>query len=191
LERFQQIEEIFHQALQQEPAQREAYVRQACRGDSDLRREVVSMLATHDEGAGCESWAAQAAVHLIDAAASLSPGQFLGPYRIESFLAAGGMGEVYRATDTRLNREVAIKISAARFSDRFEREARAIASLNRPHICQVHDVGPNYLVMEFVDGAPLRGPLPAGKAIEYARQISGCARGCPSQGNHSPGPEAR
>ena len=81
------------------------------------------------------------------------------------------MGEVYRATDTRLQRDVAIKVSAARFSERFEREARVIASLNHPHICHLYDVGPNYLVMEFVDGAPLKGPLPVGKAIEYARQI--------------------
>jgi Tol biopolymer transport system component/predicted Ser/Thr protein kinase len=171
VERFQQVEEIFHQALQKEPAEREAYLQQACCGDSDLRREVVSLLATHDEGDADGPWAAKAAVHLIEASASLKPGQLLGPYRIESFLAAGGMGEVYRAIDTRLQRAVAIKVSAARFSERFEREARLIASLNHPHICQLHDVGPNYLVMELVDGAPLNGPLPAGKAIEYAGQI--------------------
>jgi len=102
---------------------------------------------------------------------SLHPGQSLGPYRIESLLAAGGIGEVYRAIDTRLQREVAIKVSAARFSERFEREARVIASLNHPHICHLHDVGPNYLVMEFVDGVTLKGPLSVGKAIEYAGQI--------------------
>ena len=71
------------------------------------------------------------------------------------------MGEVYRARDTRLNRDVAIKISAAQFSERFEREAQAIAALNHPNICQIYDVGPNYLVMEFIEGAPLHGPLPA------------------------------
>src|SRR5579864_5854259 len=168
---WQQVEEIFQEALQRDPAQRDAYLRQACHGDAELHREVSSLLAHHDEGADPEPWAAQAAVQLIDAPASLQPSQSLGPYRIDSFLAAGGMGEVYRATDTRLHRDVAIKVSAARFSERFEREARVIASLNHPHICQLYDVGPNYLVMEFVEGTPLRGPLPLKKAAEYAGQI--------------------
>jgi predicted Ser/Thr protein kinase len=81
------------------------------------------------------------------------------------------MGEVYRARDTRLNRIVAIKISKEHFSERFGNEARAVAALNHPHICQLYDVGPNYLVMEFIDGAPLKGPLPIGQAVEYAGQI--------------------
>ncbi len=81
------------------------------------------------------------------------------------------MGEVYKARDTRLDRTVAIKVSQERFSDRFEREARAVAALNHPHICTLHDVGPNYLVMEYVEGAPLKGPLPLDKAVEYAGQI--------------------
>ncbi len=82
------------------------------------------------------------------------------------------MGEVYRARDTRLNREVAIKVSAERFSDRFELEARAIAQLNHPHICQLYDVGPNYLVMEYVEGKPLAGPLPLEEALRLASQIA-------------------
>ena len=102
---------------------------------------------------------------------ALTPGSRLGPYEIVSALGAGGMGEVYRARDTRLDRIVAIKVSKEQFSERFEREARAIAQLNHPHICQLYDVGPNYLVMELVEGAPLKGPLPLDKAIEYARQI--------------------
>jgi Tol biopolymer transport system component/predicted Ser/Thr protein kinase len=171
VERLQQIEEIFHQALQREPAQREAFVCQACRDDSDMRRQVVSLLANHEGSAVSGQWAAQAAAQLIESPASLQPGQSLGPYRIESFLAAGGMGEVYRATDTRLNRRVAIKVSAARFSERFEREARVIASLNHPHICHLYDVGPNYLVMEFVEGAPLHGPFSLKATVEYAGQI--------------------
>jgi Tol biopolymer transport system component/predicted Ser/Thr protein kinase len=168
---WQRVEEIYHRALEQDPMQREAFVRQACQGDSNLRQEVVSLLENHERGSSGESWAAQAAAQLIGTSASLQPGQSLGPYRIDSFLAAGGMGEVYRATDTRLHRDVAIKISAARFTERFEREAQAIASLNHPHICQLYDVGPNYLVMEFVDGTPLRGPFPVAKSIEYAQQI--------------------
>src|SRR5215472_9618931 len=85
----------------------------------------------------------------------LNAGEKLGPYEILERIGAGGMGEVYRARDTRLNRDVAIKVSAERFSERFEREARAVAALNHPNICTLHDVGPNYLVMEFVDGTPI------------------------------------
>src|SRR5215470_18100153 len=83
-------------------------------------------------------------------------GSKLGPYEILARLGAGGMGEVYKARDTRLGRVVAIKLSKEQFTDRFEREARAIAALNHPCISQLYDVGPNYLVMEFVEGAPIR-----------------------------------
>src|SRR5438445_10822002 len=102
---------------------------------------------------------------------SLSAGTRLGPHEILSLIGAGGMGEVYKARDTRLDRIVAIKVAREQFSERFEREARAVAALNHPHICQLYDVGPNYLVMEFVEGAPLQGPLPPEKAVEYAGQI--------------------
>ena len=101
----------------------------------------------------------------------LSAGDKLGPYEILSPIGAGGMGEVWKARDTRLDRTVAIKVAKADFTDRFEREARAVAALNHPNICTLHDVGPNYLVMELVDGAPLKGPLQVAKAIEYAGQI--------------------
>jgi eukaryotic-like serine/threonine-protein kinase len=101
----------------------------------------------------------------------LDRGAKLGPYEILEPLGAGGMGEVYRARDTRLDRDVAIKVSAERFSERFEREARVIASLNHPNICQIYDVGPDFLVMELVEGSPLKGPLPIKDAAEYAGQI--------------------
>jgi serine/threonine-protein kinase len=101
-----------------------------------------------------------------------SVGDRLGPYEILALIGKGGMGEVYRARDPRLNRDVAVKVSASQFSERFEREAKAIAALNHSHICQVYDVGPNYLVMEFIEGDPLKGPLPLEKALEYARQIA-------------------
>src|SRR6185369_14157742 len=90
----------------------------------------------------------------------LPPGHRLGHYEILALIGAGGMGEVYRARDPRLGREVAVKVSAERFSERFEREARVIASLNHPNICTLHDVGPNYLVMELVEGESPQGPLP-------------------------------
>jgi eukaryotic-like serine/threonine-protein kinase len=102
---------------------------------------------------------------------ALSAATHLGPYEILALAGVGGMGEVYKARDTRLDRTVAIKVSQEQFSDRFEREARAVAALNHPHICQLYDVGPNYLVMEFVEGAALEGPLSLDKAIEYAGQI--------------------
>src|ERR1041384_5966785 len=88
----------------------------------------------------------------------------LGPYEILTLVGAGGMGEVYKARDTRLDRTVAVKVSQEQFSDRFEREARAVAALNHPHICQLYDVGPDYLVLEFIEGSPLKGPLPTEQA---------------------------
>jgi serine/threonine protein kinase len=91
---------------------------------------------------------------------------------ILSPLGSGGMGEVYKARDTRLDRIVAIKTSHAKFSECFEREARAVAALNHPHICQLYDVGPNYLVMEFIDGPPLKGPLALEEALRLAMQIA-------------------
>ncbi|HYL36061.1 MAG TPA: protein kinase [Bryobacteraceae bacterium] len=102
----------------------------------------------------------------------ISAGTKLGPYEILTSIGAGGMGEVYRAHDPRLGRDVAVKVSALQFTDRFEREARAIAALNHPNICQVYDIGPNYLVMEFIEGAPLAGPLPLDVALRHAVQIA-------------------
>src|SRR5882672_11227306 len=102
----------------------------------------------------------------------MTAGDRLGPYEILSLIGAGGMGEVYRARDTRLDRVVAIKISREKFSERFEREARAVAALNHPNICHLYDVGPDYLVMEYIDGASLRGPVAADKAVPIALQIA-------------------
>jgi len=100
------------------------------------------------------------------------PGDTLGPYEITEQLGAGGMGEVWKARDTRLHRIVAIKTSNEQFTERFEHEARAVAALNHPHICTLHDVGPNYLVMEYVEGAPLKGPLPLDETLRVAKQIA-------------------
>src|SRR5437667_12737733 len=107
----------------------------------------------------------------------LSVGTRLGPYEILAPLGAGGMGEVYCARDPRMGRDVAVKISTERFSDRFEREVRAVAALNHPNICQVYDVGPNYLVLELVEGPTLadrmrEGALPLEEALAIARQIA-------------------
>jgi Tol biopolymer transport system component/predicted Ser/Thr protein kinase len=101
----------------------------------------------------------------------LSSGDRLGPYEILGPIGAGGMGQVWKARDPRLDRIVAVKVSHEKFSERFALEARSVAALNHPHICQLYDVGPDYLVMEFIEGAPLKGPLPLDKAVEYAGQI--------------------
>jgi len=101
----------------------------------------------------------------------LSVGDKLGPYEILALVGKGGMGEVYRAHDTRLHRDVAIKVSDAQFSERFTREARAIAALNHTNICHLYDVGPNYLVMEFVEGPDLRGPLDFDDALPIIQQL--------------------
>src|SRR5580693_9256449 len=101
----------------------------------------------------------------------ISSGTRVGPYEIVSPLGAGGMGEVYKARDQRLHRLVALKVSKAEFNERFSREARTVAQLNHPNICTLHDVGPNYLVMEFVEGTALEGPMPVERALEYAGQI--------------------
>jgi serine/threonine protein kinase len=102
---------------------------------------------------------------------SIAVGDTLGPYKISARLGGGGMGEIWKARDTRLGRDVAIKTSQQRFSERFEREAEALSKLNHPHICQIYDVGPDYIVMELIDGKPLRGPLPIDTALDYASQI--------------------
>src|SRR5689334_10105996 len=103
---------------------------------------------------------------------SLTAGARLGPYEIVGLVGAGGMGEVYKAVDTRLDRTVAIKVSTERLPERFEREARAIAALNHPNICQIYDVGPDYLVMEFIDGVPIRPVDRVSTLMELALQIT-------------------
>ena len=107
---------------------------------------------------------------------SLPAGTRLGPYEILAPIGAGGMGAVYRAHDPRMGRDVAVKVSAERFSDRFSREVHAVAALNHPNICHVYDVGPDYLVMELVEGRTLaerikQGALPLDEALKISRQI--------------------
>ena len=117
----------------------------------------------------------------------LAPSTRLGPYEIVAMIGAGGMGEVYRARDPRMGREVAIKVSAERFSDRFEREVHAVAALNHPNICQVYDVGPNYLVMELVEGPTLAdriasGAIPLEESLRIGHQIAGALEAAHEKG---------
>ena len=174
-ERFRQIEELYHAARGGNAEERAALLAQT---DPELRREIESLLAHHTGGELLDQPAMQIAPQLLDnsTVSILTPGVYLGPYRIESKLGEGGMGEVFRAVDTRLGRAVAIKTTREQFNERFEREARAISSLNHPNVCTLYDVGPNYLVMELVEGETIAallktGPLDMKTAILYASQI--------------------
>jgi eukaryotic-like serine/threonine-protein kinase len=102
----------------------------------------------------------------------LFPGDSLGPYEILAPIGAGGMGEVWKALDTRLNRLVALKMLKAEYAGRFKSEARAVAALNHPHVCQLYDIGPDYLVLEYVEGKLLKGPLAIEEAVRLAIQIA-------------------
>ena len=169
-ERLRQIEELYHSA-------REEGLGVLAGVDPELRREVEKLLAQDSESGG--KLLDQRAADLIggESGPELAAGSRLGPYRIEAPLGKGGMGVVFRATDTRLGRTVAIKVSDESFSGRFEQESRAIAALNHPHICTLHDVGPNYLVMELIEGETLaarlkRGRLSLAEAVRFGSQIA-------------------
>jgi tetratricopeptide (TPR) repeat protein/TolB-like protein len=187
-DRWQRIEEIYHSAREREGSQRAAFLKEACAGDDALRREVESLLAEEKGAEFLEAPALEAAAKLLVKDRGQSwVGRQLGSYQVISFLDAGGMGEVYRGRDTRLDRPVAIKILPAHLAERpelrerFEREARAIASLNHPHICVLHDIGHqdgiDYLVMEYLEGETLarrlfKGPLTLEQVFQYAIEIA-------------------
>ena len=165
-ERWRQIEEIYQSAAERTPEERDAFLAVACGGDEELRREVESLLAQQSQDTPLDrpAW-------------ELAAGASLGPYELLEPIGQGGMGTVFKARDTRLNRSVAIKVSAAQFSGRFANEARAVAALNHPHVCTLHDVGPNYLVMEFVEGENLaqrleKGALPLDQTLRYGVEIA-------------------
>ena len=177
-ERWHQIERLFSE-IEERPADRAALLATA---DPAVREQVEKMMAASHGPSLLDD-----PVSLIDADDSGPPPSLLGPYRIEAPLGHGGMGRVFRATDTRLHRSVAVQIPAEQFSERFEREARAIARLNHPHICTLHDVGPDYLVMELVEGQTLaarllRGPLPFEQTLEYGAQIASALAAAHAQG---------
>ena len=154
-ERFRQIEDLYHAVDRGTAEERAALL---ARADPELRREVESLLEQRSGVEFLEHGAAEGISQLPDhsTGGSLAPGTYLGPYCIQSKIGEGGMGEVFRALDTRLGRPVAVKITHDQFSSRFEREARAISALNHPNICTLYDIGPNYMVMELVEGKTLR-----------------------------------
>jgi serine/threonine protein kinase len=182
------MEELYHAALETSGEEREALL---ANSDPEVRRGVEALLAQGTSGERVldhPAWEQAGTSQLVTPAAQIAPGTQLGPYCIEARIGAGGMGEVYRARDTRLNRLVAIKVSAAQFTERFEREARAIAALNHPNICQIYDIGPNYIVMEFVDGCPIvsteheNRPMPPPRAIALALQIAAALEAAHAKG---------
>ena len=174
-EHFRQIEELYHAARVKPGPERAALLAVI---DPELRRAVESLLEQPSGGEFLDRPAIENATDPEDLTGTvLTADARLGPYRIEGKLGEGGMGEVFRAVDTRLGRAVAIKTAHESFSARFEREARAISALNHPNICTLYDVGPNYLVMELVEGETLAARLkrarpPLKTALLYASQIA-------------------
>jgi len=184
-ERWAEVRQILDAALELSPEARAAYLATVCGNDSDLHREVESFIAAHDHAGN--SFLENPALQSL----TLGPGAKLGVYEIVEMVGAGGMGEVYRARDTILGREVAIKILPPIFSRdadrlrRFEQEARAAAALNHPNILSIHQLGVHdgapHLVSELLEGETLRsrlqrGALPASSGIDYTLQlVSGLA----------------
>jgi eukaryotic-like serine/threonine-protein kinase len=187
-ERWREVERIFQAVLEREPSERSAFLDDMCAGDAELRHEVESLLDGHrPDDRFWESGALkEAARTLADEAPQPARGQRLGSYELIERIGAGGMGEVWRALDAALGRDVAIKILPSQFSRdpdrlrRFEQEARAAGMLNHPNVLAIYAIGKQkespYLVTELLEGATLRqrlasGAIPEGKAIEYGDQI--------------------
>ena len=183
-ERWSDVSRLFSVAVDLDPAARDAYLVEACSGDAALRAAVESLLVAHD-AAG--SFGDKPVVDAAAAPKRLAPGDVLGSFRIESLLGAGGMGEVYRAYDTKLRRSVALKVLPDSFAAdpdrriRFEEEAQALAALNHPHIGAIYGIEDSgdvaALVLELVDGVTLAerlavGPLPFEEITTIARQLA-------------------
>ncbi|HSE42910.1 MAG TPA: protein kinase [Acidobacteriota bacterium] len=187
-ERWKQIDKVLNVVLDLDAEKRAAYLNEVCAGDEELRKEVESLLAADEKAVSfIKKPAAQLSSELPERPVRLSPGKSVGPYKILSLLAAGGMGEVYRASDPRIQREVALKILPTHFSEdpdrvrRFEQEARAAGLLNHTNIVAIYDAGTEkgvpYLVSELLQGEVLHQklngqPLPVRKAIDYSIQIA-------------------
>jgi serine/threonine protein kinase/Tol biopolymer transport system component len=168
-DRWQRVADLYQSAQDRPPEERLAFVRQASGADSGLRREVESLLAQDENAVAIDQPIAAAAHSLLTDNAPVQPGSFIGPYRIDSLLGVGGMGEVYRARDTKLNRDVAIKILPPQFAKdpdrlaRFKREAQVLASLNHLNIGAIYGLedagGVHALVLELVEGPTLADML--------------------------------
>jgi len=187
-ERWQQVKEVFHSALQHEPAQRSVFLSNACAGDESLRQEVESLISSHEKGGSfIDSPAYEAAAEALTNNPELKVGQIIGHYEVLSTLGKGGMGEVYLAQDTKLSRRVALKVLPGAFTQdqerlhRFKQEARAVSALNHPNIITIFEIGEadgrHYIVTEFIEGETLRqriavGPFKLGETLHIAEQIA-------------------
>lgn len=182
-ERWHKLKELFEAALQYEPRERGHFLEQACGDDVELREEVASLLASYEQAGSFIAADAikDAAQLLFDGEPMTHRGRFIGHYRLLSMLGRGGMGEVYLAADTRLGREVALKLLPAEFANdaervkRFEREARIASALNHPNILTIYEIGRDgealFIAMEFVKGSTLRQRM-AERAIDLADAIN-------------------
>src|SRR5256714_10531057 len=192
-ERWQQLDQLFHAALEREPEQRSAFLDEACASDEVLRKEVETLLAAHEnaesfiENPAFEVEAEALAREQVSRAANSLAGQTIGHYRIIELLGAGGMGEVYLAQDMILGRQVSLKLLPAHFTAdaerlrRFEQEARAASALNHPNILTIYEIGHTdsvrYIATEFIDGVMLRErmterPMETGAALDVAIQVA-------------------
>jgi serine/threonine protein kinase len=195
-ERWREVERLYHSACELKPEERGAFLDSACGSDEELRREVESLLAQEDRAAHFLE-TDEPAIPGKATSSSVPEGKQIGHYLVLEFLLKGGMGEVYKARDTRLDRTVAIKFlpqacAADRLAlDRFQREARAASALNHPRICTVHDVGDYqgrpFIVMELLEGQSLRDriagePLPIPVLLDLAMQICDALRAAHAKG---------
>ncbi|MFN2513927.1 MAG: protein kinase [Pyrinomonadaceae bacterium] len=187
-ERWQLVDELFHSVLEREPAERAAFLAEACAGDEVLRREVEKLITAHEEdGSFIDSPAYANPDLLIDDQTVLNVGQRLGHYKVISHIGSGGMGEVFLAEDIRLGRKVALKLLRTEFTRneerlrRFQQEARAASSLNHPNILTIHEIGQGasllYMATEYVQGQTLRqcissGRMTLGQSLEVAIQVA-------------------
>ena len=188
-ERWQQVNELFHSALEREPSQRAAFLNQACAGDHELRKEVESLIGSHENtGSFINAPGIGAAAQLLaEESPDLSVGQRIGHYKILSLLGSGGMGEVYLAQDSKLGRKVALKLLPASFTRdhdrvrRFEQEARAASALNHPNILTIFDIeeieGVHFIATEYIEGKTLREhtadrKLELSEALDLAIQVA-------------------
>ena len=206
-ERWQEVERIYHAVAARPREERAPLLDQECAGDAELCAEVGRMLAVESQGNGfLEAPAMEVAARALAAGARIHPGSRFGSYEIVALLGAGGMGEVYKARDTRLNRIVAIKVLPAAASNeeerrkRFLQEARVASALKHPNIVTLHDIlsdgGRDALVMEYVGGRTLDEKiagkrLPVGEAIPLCRPDRRCVGGRPRGGHRAQGREAR
>ena len=188
-ERWQQVKEIFNSAIMCRPEERGLFISRACSGDDELRSEVESLIASHEQSGDFIDQPAfeVAASLLVNEKAELTPGQTVGSYEVISFISRGGMGEVYLAEDKRLGRKVALKLLPASFTTdedrlrRFEQEARAASALNHPNIITIYEIrqaaGSHVIATEFVEGETLRhrlsrAPLTLSETLNIAIQVA-------------------